>query len=464
MNAPNGARALLLEQLESRCLLAAGLVRHTDMPEMLRHDQHDSTGVDSRPALFSTAHAASKQQPRTKLDGAAANWRRTATSATRHELVSVLTPQTNSLRYVPVQEASAQSSAVPQTVSRLLGDPSANEKALPSATVQLLTIVRLPFADSGNNARVSNATGGDGDTRSTQVREMTIDNVASQLSKANNSVIASQSLVVPMTGFESTEVTGPTNGYLDSTQLHTLAGGVADVGALVNKSKEIGAAVQISSIGVSNAEHVRGARSGMIEFSPRGLHELNQPAEYRAEHLWKIEADVLRRLRIVANDAKRDVGGSRQDTVDQAIAQWFGKSTGFIDDINCLHALPVHRHELPAMKVEVALDATIGLNRSFSVIAHQPIESQTSSIRDAILAAIADESSASENAIAEPTSVRFSGLSQPGAFLFATLAIAGRRRRYMKLESSRGSIDTKKPDSLYLGFLTTRNKGIRHGR
>ncbi|MCC7333926.1 MAG: hypothetical protein IT422_02450 [Pirellulaceae bacterium] len=181
----------------------------------------------------------------------------------------------------------------------------------------------------------------------------------------------------------------------------------------------------------------RESLGGLIDSLPTLQHEFKEGTASPAEKPWELDHAALQALRSAANDIDNEILKNRH-AVDLAIANWFGNSTGLIDDIQCTSNLPSNLQELTPSIVDVVLDATVGLHRSVGLIASGDIQPQPNSVRDTILAAIAAEHVSLSAPLLEQTPARLPGIAYPAvAIVVSSLAMAGRHRRKSKLESPR---------------------------
>ncbi len=180
------------------------------------------------------------------------------------------------------------------------------------------------------------------------------------------------------------------------------------------------------------------APGGTIETLPLLRHSVMAPEDRDADEPWEMDSQSLRQLRSVTGSGHDDTNAADPESIDSAIASWFGGTTGLIDNIQGGHELPGVIENLTPSIVDVVLDATIGLHRSVGLIAAAETSSDPTQIRDAILAAIASEQPVLSEGIGGATQSRYSGLAYPGAAIIAgTLALATHRRKTANLLSSR---------------------------
>ncbi|WP_442505836.1 hypothetical protein SH528x_004647 [Novipirellula sp. SH528] len=170
-------------------------------------------------------------------------------------------------------------------------------------------------------------------------------------------------------------------------------------------------------------------RNETIDFFP--LHRDNplmdsaDGMEVNEADSWKMERGTLKRLRELTE--RPDAGPS--ETSDAVITGWVNGHAGFIDLQS--DGVPLIAESAFDPTVSIVLDATLGMHRSLDLAAGIESRSSGGTIRDRVLAAIADDMS--EFALPEATlsETRFSGLTYPGAVLAATaLVLANRKRKH----------------------------------
>ncbi|MCO8123067.1 hypothetical protein NHH03_15070 [Stieleria sp. TO1_6] len=176
---------------------------------------------------------------------------------------------------------------------------------------------------------------------------------------------------------------------------------------------------------------------GVIEIQPLSNQDPLSPDNDELEKPWEIDIasiDQLRRTADLSIDSADRVDRRQTDAV---IASWFGQQTGFID----VHADGVLSpiEPLTPSVVDVVLDATVGLHRSVDLIADTTDQSPISDdVRLAILNAIAAEHPFLP-AVAMNQTIRSSGkstflsattIASPVAVALVTsIAVAARSRR-----------------------------------
>ena len=126
------------------------------------------------------------------------------------------------------------------------------------------------------------------------------------------------------------------------------------------------------------------------------------------------------------------------DHIDAAIVDWFRGKGGLIDLGD--HAADVWFPVGPAEFVEIALDTSVGIDRSLDLIASDS-NSGEAAVRDAVLAVLAAELSETAKPIAEvATSHGLSTTVIPTTALVATgWALSRQRRRHQLGEMQKSS-------------------------
>ncbi|TWU35338.1 hypothetical protein Q31b_54340 [Novipirellula aureliae] len=177
----------------------------------------------------------------------------------------------------------------------------------------------------------------------------------------------------------------------------------------------------------------------MIETLPLLRRNLNPTAEPDTEERWQLDTQSIERIREVAELPDSPSPDDSDRITDAAIASWFNGQTGLmeIEATGDLHA-PI---DLTESIVDVVLDATVGLHRSVDLIALAAPESDAipDDVRSAILAAIAaEQSSPIADVVREPTQARLGSVAYCATAVVAgTVAAVARRRKKAKMEYTR---------------------------
>lgn len=139
---------------------------------------------------------------------------------------------------------------------------------------------------------------------------------------------------------------------------------------------------------------------------------------------WTLDRDSIGRLRALTLPSLATDGGS----VDQAMTDWFGGPGGLIElqSNGELFLIPDSASEI----VEIPLDVIVASHRWLEIAALDQPADEGNEIRDAILAAIRGEQTAHAVPLREASATRGDAFVYSGAALAAsTLAIASRRKQ-----------------------------------
>lgn len=159
--------------------------------------------------------------------------------------------------------------------------------------------------------------------------------------------------------------------------------------------------------------------------------------ESSADDPWELEHETIRDLRDIADHPAEQSAQQQRDSMDHAIADWFGGRGGLIEIESCGGTLLM---DDPATSiVEIALDAILGSHRSLDLFATADSSESEMLVRDAILAAIAGEQATHASPLHEPSNTRLPSFAYSGAALIAsTLAIVSRRKQGNALSKTSG--------------------------
>ena len=139
---------------------------------------------------------------------------------------------------------------------------------------------------------------------------------------------------------------------------------------------------------------------------------------------WQIERETIRRLGQMGDSSLQEHSGA----TDLAMRGWFGGPGGLIEIQSGRGVLPMD--DAVGSFVDIPLDVILGSHRSLELVAAANFSGTGTDIRDAVLAAIAGEQSDHATPLQEQRSTRFQPIAYSGAALIATtLAIAGRRKQ-----------------------------------
>lgn len=478
----NDSRILLLEQLESRSLLAGGIFTHSDMGAA--NQGMDRSQMDRAvPALQRAAAeinsgsardgAGIQNRSERSLDPGGARPMRDFAAISRPSVqhghpgqrdggqndrgqpISGREPRGGDLRTFDLIGQSSQANS--QTS---VEGSSSNQSLQSSGSSSVLWTVQFVVAAPrpSNSVSVGDVLDGwSGGSVRSSAGEGTV------LARANSAAGSSES---GSTGRGSdskssasnvaTSNTGAVQGSgssVASVDDSTAAVAVANVAERTNRSTDNS---QIAAVDSSSpiAGEVDG---GTIDWLPRvSSSDVSLESSGSDDDAWELDERTLEQLRKVARDATDDLtegieSGRVRDTsetplleghsVDDALASWFGSPTGLIDGIQFQDALPtVVPTFLPGM-VDIALDATVGVHRTIGLMASAetvPGPVVVNEVRDAVLAAIAFETDALAQPALDTRPLRLSGFAYPGVAIVAgTLALNARRRRSGVLLTSR---------------------------
>ncbi|TWU48351.1 hypothetical protein [Rubripirellula reticaptiva] len=451
MNERNESRALLLEQLESRCMLAAGLISFStgntandlvgadrDRPAMVdlhaanRMDEHDSRGRDSRHDNASLQHVGRSNLSAsqfTPFRGDAPN--RLQSNPAPLNRLRVASPQFNPLQNEPL--------------------PPVNSFSISLAKLSVDTIVvltpstaNLSSLDLGRAAVSSSA-------QKAASRDIMTSVAAATIPSDVKAATGSQTVKTE----DKLNPGAPAPGLVSNSQGVLIAPFAAEV-AVAEVTSDLSTAdqssvqarpnaispVEFDAVGFGLVELDSAGRDqtgGSIAAIPLLRHEFDRDQIASADEAWEVDSELLNDLREMARDSSRNNRIVEDPiSIDVAITEWFGHSTGLIDDIQLGSDLPSIAHAgMPSM-VDVVLDATLGMHRSVGLIAKAEPELLPNNVRDAILAAIAAQQPAQIESVAKSVESRVAGMAYPGIVIVAsTLAVASRRQKIAKLESSR---------------------------
>ena len=178
--------------------------------------------------------------------------------------------------------------------------------------------------------------------------------------------------------------------------------------------------------------------SGLIDLPPLYSLEFHPHQKTSQEDPFEIERDSLKQLRDVLEKQNQNKENDHR-SIDDVVASWFGQSTGLIDDIRCETNFPSLSMGHDPVQIDIVLDPTVGYHRSIGVVAASDATIPPNSVRDAILAAIAAEHNDSiVDTANEPMRPRFSSLTYPAAAIVAsTLALNARRKKKYVAETTK---------------------------
>lgn len=390
------ARALLLEQLESRCLLAGGVFAFTDTSTSADYDLpgdrtdvvasvmqrqhfgHDSGSRGDR----SDSRGADRQNDNDR--GAFHRDARSSKFASPNVVISVQT---------------VSGGSVPRS------DPQpTNESSVRGNT----TVLVFNFGDGqaalGSRNNTSAVAGASvGDTLAERANVLRID----QLMAAGVDV--------------KTERSGdPSDAYDEKIRMEGIFGPV-DAMSSASHTDEID-----EGIG-RRFDRIRGGLAfeaeAVVDSFPLLHYSLSSDPTEAENSAWQLGGESLESLREVAGYRSQNADA----VYDGIIADWFAGPGGFIDVESKGTAL--HLNEVIQSDVQIALDATLGRHRALDLFATGRISRESDFDSEAILLAIREQSSGART-LPEPRGQRLSTLVYSGAAVVASgLVLVAKRRQ-----------------------------------
>jgi hypothetical protein len=420
MNKPKAFRSLMIEQLESRCLLASGWFGQTFDQQVSEPNQ-----VSIRPQSIEHRLGDGRDNPSQDVDG-----RSSRGSDSVRDASSLSTKR---------RDEPGRPTGVSNHEDRSFDRPN-NVPSLTSAASTSQSLFQLfpPSTRSSSQPSVIETRG----PESNQVADQSqgaqgrfaigSDLIASQLQGA--SLSADRDLTVQSTN-TSESFAGATEfsaNQFDASNANIHQGGSAD--------DDPGALPLMDFEPSDRAERLRpnDEVGGAIEILPLLRRELRAPQETGSE-FWKLDARSIERIREISDQPDDSSNSVIDKNTDVVIASWFNQETGLMEiQANGRLQTPVDAVD---SLVEVVLAATVGMHRSVDLIATVTPENETvrDEIRGAILAAIAHEQSLQlPDQMVHRSAIHVSAIVHPCVALVATgLSLAARRKRIdAKMHSS----------------------------
>ncbi|MDV6030778.1 MAG: hypothetical protein F9B45_11910 [Phycisphaera sp. RhM] len=419
MSSPEESRSLLLERLESRCMLTGGFLFQVTPREhtvLGRVDGGDRVGAGDRAAIVAGASHHDSHSQHTQSDRLLGE---------RHAPVRAGGPSNHG--QLPGQQGLAQAQRLgfvqprassPSTIISLIAVPSSSQSGSSTSDRGGSTTSR---PEIGLDA---SATGTETPTEATT--ETLVSAPTSTSAATQDEVVKPNSRVREQAQAISSD-TVPVNPIPETTAAREAFFGAS----LVEEMPE--------PIAVDSESDL----TGTVETLPLRHHHFQASDDLADDSTdderWELGGDALERLREVAEGGNDDRPDLERSVYDHAIDGWFGESSGLIEGIVFEHDLPSVMLDINASVVDVVLDATVGMHRSVGLIAGVDTDlspDPASDIRGAILAVIASEfadSIATEQPPPVQTNgqthpIRVSGIAYPGAAIIASLLAIGSRR------------------------------------
>ena len=423
MSNPEESRALLLERLESRCMLAGGILFQVTPREHTvfdRADGGDRGGAGDRSAIVAgTSHHDSHSQrtQSNRLTGDRQSSLRENSPSIRGQF-----PDAQGLAQAQRQGFVQPQGSTPSTIISLIVVPSSSQ----SGSTQ---------SGSTNSERGGSTTsrpGGALDATGTETRTAT--STETLVSAPPSTGAATQDEVVKPVSRDREQAQAIASDTVPVYQIpETTTAAASLFGASLTEDVS-------DSIDADSEPDLAGA----IETLPLWHHPFQASDDLADDSTdderWELGGDALERLREVAEGSDDDLPELDERSIyDHAIDEWFGESTGLIEDIVFENDLPSVMLDINASVVDVVLDATVGMHRSVGLIAGVETDlspDPASELRGAILAVIASEFADAiatdqpppVQTIVDPHPIRLSGIAYPSAAIIASLLAIGSRR------------------------------------
>lgn len=406
MSDRHASRSLLLERLESRCLLAAGFFASSDGHDEPGHDRRPQPRADAldrsgRQAEVRLQQQPAHRQPPHQHDPGHHEQRRgparidpprpdqPIAAARRISPAQAPGVQTLSLsvtdRNGPSSSQSQSQSGVPS--SEPIHSPINSPSDARGVDAREILPSRQNRNDTGSTEDVILVGTGDGDDRANETPS-SVATASKQDASTVRSVDQRQSLSQSPADVQD--------------QSETNIGGV------------------IESIALRNSK----SWNRQLPRTPRESAE-DQP--------WQIDRETLQELR----EINRYPVHSQPGIADQARLDWFSGPGGLIELESDGGALPIV--DVAGMIVDIPLDVIFGSHRSLDLVAVANASTGETAIRDAILAAIAGEQSDHAVPLNETAKKSLHPIAYSSVALIAsTLVLASRRRQRNVLFKTRG--------------------------
>ncbi|QEF99230.1 hypothetical protein Mal15_32920 [Stieleria maiorica] len=462
MSVADAPRALLLERLESRCMLAGETLLHAAHWQPRQNERFDSRDRLDQPAIISGAFSSISQKQSSRLDRGLVHQ---SSPLRSHAKLDGERPRVESPHLVTSQGDWFRN------VSAHVGHQRQSFSVQRASSLPAFNVIRVQFfvseettARSERGFPTVSAAERQGTSISVQVGNLGTGVIGDTISEES---VASSKSDAPET-FSEAQVSNPGPATANGRNVPQTQ---ADV--LVRARGVVSDAISASDTPKSTSTRTTDAVAELtLPADPLRLKTVNvdQMFDVTIIHLhsfhgetqssdasasdssWELGIEALQRLRDIADDTSDGASRTELRVVDQAIVDWFGGATGLIDDIRCETELPAIAQNINASLVEVVLDATVGMHRSVGLIADSGVdgeESPASKLRGEILAVIAEEFAgaiASEgqprvDSVDAPSPIRHSGIAYPGALIVAgLLAISTRRRTRQSVEPLSGQV------------------------
>jgi hypothetical protein len=399
MNIDETSRSLLLEQLESRSVLAGGIFLQVFDPR--ERQEYERT---SRSQAAETRSSVNDRGPQRRIDANDVNHFVRDRGGPRGDF----NLRVNSIN---VQSQPLLQSGVPESIQ------TPSQQTRPSIVVIVeprgsFTPARQPSSDNPSQEtgdRLANATVDDANLSQVSATEM--ETTINQTNEAIAQTIAATDVVF----------FGDKAASTSQTQASALAFSLNEDHAIQSP----------------DVDELDTAIGGTIETLPLIYRDLHTPNKSANEDLWQLDTKSIQRIRKVAEAPVSPADDNTDRINDVVIASWFKGQSGLME-VEATGKLPMPV-DLTDSIVNVVLEATVGLHRSVDLVAGEPTDPEgiPDNVRSAILAAIAaDQPSPIASVTPEPTQAKLGGVSYVATAIIAGIA-ATRRRKPAKMESTR---------------------------
>lgn len=397
-------RSLLLEQLESRCLLAGGVFLFSAAAESgATGAPHDTASSPPRPAeLRTVASERSDSAPPQNLRGGPRN----ESGGPRNDRIFLR-------RDLPSANQTAASVVV--LVAEIDTAPSAQSNRLPLAATQ------PPTNQSSSNSVASPKSNGNA---SPSAAVDLLADAADTSADAQRDALLTANANVPQL-----DVAEPSSS--------TAVDSVAPVAAVVTNDQDVGGSIRSNQPDLESESSTTNsidlgvsadAEDPLIDSFPWQSHRPLQPEASDSASAWELGEDTLRSLKAVAEPTGEATDQDAIVALDAIVATWFDGPGGLIELVG--ERVPLLHTEAIDQIVAVELDAGLGLHRSLDLLAVTDAQPGEDDLRAAILNAIARADHPVVAPVRAEAPTRASALTYPGiALVVGSLAMAARRRQ-----------------------------------
>ncbi|WP_372722717.1 hypothetical protein [Novipirellula sp.] len=202
------------------------------------------------------------------------------------------------------------------------------------------------------------------------------------------------------------------------------ADAVADIATTTENELEATSFLSTAEIERTDSDSVDDLQSGLIPSdSSFHLHPLQSLSDSE-EGTWQLDDGILPRLQRHLHSTLR----ATPQVVDMSLLDWFSGPGGLIDLQRA--NLPSRIGVITGDAIKVQLESTIGYHRCLDLIAAGVVEPISGPLLDSILASIESMTSEETQPVSDPPPLRISKLAYPAgaAIVAGSIAIAARRK------------------------------------